>query len=193
MSRLKMVSPWIDYYHKLQAFFKEDTDVTVVIEDEDENEIKLYVDNERKADALTEMLPKKKTFGSITVKITVIFSDDKFSKMYRPTPYSSGRSSPSRRVYAGPNPNMHPAVELIYSAFMGNGAFCFVDRVSLQTNDIVYAVFKNEVVQYYNDDIGDYYGQCSTLYQYLANDIFKEIPCVHYCTDKPQKYDNECF
>ena len=31
-------------------------------------------------------------------------------------------------------------------------------------------------------DLGDYNRICSILYQYLAKDIFKEVPNIFYCT-----------
>ena len=74
---------------------------------------------------------------------------------------------------------------MFITAFRGNPAYSFTDSVDLRTNRIIYIVFRNVVVQYYNDDLGDYYGQCSTLYQNIAADIFKPIDGVHYCTDKP--------
>ena len=50
-------------------------------------------------------------------------------------------------------------------------------------NPITYVVFVNEVVQYFNDDLGDVYGQCSTLYQEIAKDVFGETEGVFFCTD----------
>ena len=49
----------------------------------------------------------------------------------------------------------------------------------------VYIVFKNKVVQYFNDDLKDVNGFCSTLYQKIAKDIFAENGCetACYCTD----------
>lgn len=173
MAKLKMISPWINYYHELQAFFKYDRGVTVVIEDEEDTEIKVYVDGEKKAEALTQMLPETRKFGNVTLKITVIPSNN-----------NEPRRGALGRKYAI-NSDMNPIQQLLYNAFAGNGALTFMDSFQLQTNELIYVVFINEVVQYYNDDLGDYYGQCSTLFQNLAADIFEELPGVHYCTDKP--------
>ena len=41
MANLKMVSPWIDYYHMVQAMFAEDKNVIVVFDEEDVT-LKLY-------------------------------------------------------------------------------------------------------------------------------------------------------
>lgn len=171
MAKLKMVSPWINYYHELVAFFKYDSDVAVIF-DEDRNEVKLYVESEEKAEALAELLPRSKDFGNITLTITVVPSNYKN--------YKNSRQYINKYAYENYNEGLFNA------AFNGNRAFIFSESVSLQTNVIVYIVFRNEVVQYFNDDLGDYYGQCSTLFQNIAADIFEPIGSVHYCTDKKE-------
>lgn len=174
MAKLQLVSPWVNVYHELNALFREDRDVTVIF-DEEETEVKLYVNGAEKAEALEKLLPGSKKFGSVTLKISIIPANT--DAMSYPTPYKRRQPYTVRRL-------MNDVQELFISAFHGNPAFSFTDRVNLQTNEIIYVVFRNEVVQYYNDDLGDYYGQCSTLYQSIAADIFKPIDNVHYCTDK---------
>lgn len=43
-------------------------------------------------------------------------------------------------------------------------------------------MFKNKVVQYFNDDLSDANGVCSTLYQEIAKRIFGENPMIYFCT-----------
>ena len=52
---------------------------------------------------------------------------------------------------------------------------------------ITYVVFVNEVVQYFNDNLYDINGVCSTLYQEIAKEVFKESNSVHFCTDVADK------
>ena len=181
MATLKMVSPWVNLYHEINAFFKKDPNVTVVY-DEEETEVKLYVNGSEKAKALTELLPASRKFGNVTLKVTVIPENEDHSCAYY---------KPAVRYHSNSGYREAAAEEPFTAAFRGNPIFSFANSVNLQTNRIVYVVFKNEVVQYYNDDLGDYYGQCSTLYQNIADDIFKPIDSVHYCTDKPRYDDNE--
>ena len=68
MANLKMVSPWIDFYHKTQAMFEQDKTVTVMF-DEDEMTLKLYVKHQEKAEAISKLLPNEKVFGNVTLKI----------------------------------------------------------------------------------------------------------------------------
>jgi len=50
-------------------------------------------------------------------------------------------------------------------------------------------VFKNCVVQFFNDNLNDAHGVISTLYQNIAAEIFEDanLPGVHYCTDVERK------
>ena len=68
---MKLSSPWVEFYREIEALFAQDDEVKVVYEEE-KNEVKLYVENARKADALAQLLPTEKTFGNVVLKITVI-------------------------------------------------------------------------------------------------------------------------
>lgn len=180
MAKLQLVSPWINFYHEVNAFFRYDRNVTVIF-DEEETEVKLYVNGNEKAEALSKLLPDIRKFGNVTLRVTVILANDNPASCY----YKPPKTSSSRRGYN----SVTETEELFFTALRGNPVFSFADSVDLQTNKVIYVVFRNEVVQYYNDDLGDYYGQCSTLYQNIAADIFKPIDGVHYCTDKPNRND----
>ena len=162
MSRLRKLSPWVTYYKELDVFFKEDPQVKVVY-DEEENEVKLYVDNTTKANALAELLPAEETWGNVTLRITVIPSNRRLGATQ----------------YAQP----------ILAALNGNKAVSFTTIIDgISSNPLTYIVFVNEVVQYFSDDLGDIYGQTSTLYQEIAKNIFGNIDGVYFCTDKPDTF-----
>lgn len=155
MAMIRLAPPWVTYANEMAQLFLNDPEVHVVY-DNDECEIKIYVDNAAKAGALTELLPTEKNYGNITLAITVV--------------PANGISVPVGNIYQ--------------TAFKGNGAFSFVKTVrGIFANDLTYVVFKNRVVQYFNDDFGDIYGQCSTLYQDIAKRIFGETEGVFFCTD----------
>lgn len=157
MAKLKMLSPWMVFYREIDAMFKRDPEVQVVY-DEDTQMIKLFVDNTSKADALAQILPDEKEFGNVTVQIVVIPSNNLL------------QSSPD---------------DLFRRAFCYNDAVISVET----TKDIpgfpclIYVVFNKEVVQYFTDNLGDYHGITSTLYQNIAKDIFVNTEGVHFCTD----------
>lgn len=154
MDKIKMVSPWIEYYRKVEALFEKDPNVKVVFDDEAKT-LKLFVKGDAKYEALTALLPQEKVFGNVTVKTVVIPSNEGVTK-----------------------------IDLFRDAFSGNDAVNnIVDLTGVFTNPLSYIIFEKEVVQYWNDDLSDAHGICSTLYQDLAKDIFGSTEGVFFCTD----------
>jgi hypothetical protein len=82
--------------------------------------------------------------------------------------------------------------DLFETAFKGNPAF--VECVAPVSDeywwvDFTYVIFKNTVVQFFNDNLDDAHGLISTLYQDIAKEIFADagLNGVHYCTDIERK------
>jgi len=149
-------APWHIFYEKIQAMFGEDPAIDVSINDE-KKEVKLYVRGTDKCDALSQLLPSEKVFGNITVKILVIPANEE-------------------------DPSM---AELYERAFDGNPVFIFTaagQRGESTAIPFTYVAFSDEVIQYYADNLEDYYGNENTLLQEIAKDIFIEHPGVKFCT-----------
>ena len=71
MNGYKLSSQWNIYEHKLEALFEQDPDITIDY-DEMKKEVKFYVEDNQKANALMQILPSEKTFSNVTLKITII-------------------------------------------------------------------------------------------------------------------------
>lgn len=158
---VKLSPPWIEYVDKLDVFFKKDDDIEIDYEDgdeEDEKKIKIFVDNQKKAEALEELLPREKFFGNVKVNIVII-----------------------------PN-NEDNKVSALKTLLEGNEAVSFIETITMPfaINSFTYVVFEKEVVQYWNDNLADYNGLTSTLYQDLAKEIFEDanLDGVYFCTDE---------
>ena len=158
MATLKLCSPWNIYYKELTCLFEKDKEITIVY-DEETPEIRLYVENPAKAYALSKLLPEEKVFGALILKITVI---------------------PSNEIFGIPNDNLYRL------AFKGNPVVDSVREIDTPfMGKITYVIFVKEVVQYFNDNIFDANGICSTLYQTIAKNVFAETDYkVSYCTFK---------
>lgn len=154
-NKIKLSPPWIEFYREMDALFGDDPEVRVEYDDESVV-IKLYVDNQEKAQALTKLLPVKKDFGSITIGIQVIPANG----------LTFGLTDLFRQAFAG-----NPALSYIGAA---EGPFA---------NQLDYVVFRNKVVQFFNDNIGDINGLKSTLYEDIAKNVFEYIPGIFFCTD----------
>lgn len=159
MNNVNLSAPWVNYFHELEAFFAEDPDVIVTYNNENV-EIHLYVEGSAKAEALSELLPNEKEFGPVTLKIVVIPSN----------------ATPTR-------------ASLIRDALAGNKAFSYMETIKLgpYANPMNFVVFKNKVVQYFTDNLGDIHGVKSTLYEDMAREIFGGEEGIYFCTDLPEE------
>lgn len=157
MAKLKMLSPWVVFYREVDAMFKQDEDVKVIY-DEEAQSLKIFVDNTSKADALSQILPQEKGFGNVTLMIEVI-----------PANYILQTSKE----------------DLFRRAFLGNSAVVFVETTKEMPGfpPVTHIVFTKTVVQYFTDNLFDYYGVTSTLYQDIAKDIFINTEGVYFSTD----------
>ena len=156
MALLKLTAPWRIYYKELCALFEKDEEVHIVY-DEDNQLINLYVENEAKAEAMTTVLPVTIEYGNVELKINIIPAD-------RCNFRRSNGELMSDLFYGNP---------ILNNIIIYDGIF---------TNPITYVIFENKVVQYYNDDIGDVNGICSTLYQDIAKRVFNDLDGIYYCT-----------
>lgn len=159
MAMVNLSAPWIIFYREVEALFRLDPDVHVLYDDST-HELRLYVEDSIKADALEKILPTKKEFGNVTVNIIVMVGNTacQFTEYDDVSPFEI--------------------------AFADNPALSFVRVVQdIFGQDITYVVFAPEVVHFWTDDLGDMYGMKHTLYQDIARDVFKGMSGVYYSTD----------
>lgn len=152
--QVKLSPPWITYYHEVDELFKRDKSVSVVF-DNASCTLRILVDGEEKADALSKLFPITKEFGNVVMKIDVI---------------------PANKV-------SEDKISLFEKAFKDNSIFRYATDVSAAGFSAGYVVFEKSVVQFFNDNLGDINGNKSTLYEDIARDVFGEIPGVYFCTD----------
>lgn len=158
VNNVKLSTPWVSFYNELNALFWDDPNVSVeyVAGDGEDPEAKLYVLGADKAEAIAKLLPKEKVFGNVRMKVTVV-------------PANEGDES---------------VADTFRKAFDGNPALSYVASVKgIMSNDVHYIVFRNKVVQYWNDDLGDINGNETTLYEDIAKDVFKPEIGAIFCTD----------
>lgn len=154
MEKVGISSPWVSYYHKLQALFGEDPDIQLAF-DNDGPEAELFVSNTDKAEALGRLLPGEVQFGNVTLKIAVVPANIEWDEK-----------------------------ALMEKAFTGNPMFSKVLKLDVgSTNPFTYVVFARKVVQFYDDNLGDPHGNVTTLAQDLAKELLTESGGVYYCTE----------
>lgn len=167
MARVKLSAPWDEFYSEVNELFKYDDEVRVVFFEEQKT-IKLFVDNPAKAEALQKLLPQKKEWGKVVLLIEVIPSN------------KEKKTELTRSIWS--------------VAFTGNTAVSFIYTIDgIFNNPLTYVVFVNEVVQYFNDNLGDINGNRSTLYEDIARDVFGHVDATFFCTDTPEGLESPKF
>lgn len=167
--RLKISPPWVTYVNKLEALFDGDPQIAfnVNFNSEEGPSVVLATNNGDKAAALIKLLPTEKKFGNVVLSIGI--DCPKISNLAFETPK-----------------------KLFETAFQGNPAFA---QAIAPTEEgywffsITYIIFKNCVVQFFNDNLNDAHGLISTLYQDIAAEVFEDagLSGVYYCTDIEKK------
>ena len=152
-----LISPWLDLYRKMECLFGEDPAIRLELNEETYT-IKLYVEDETKANALAKLLPMHKQLGNIVVNICVVY----------------------------PNEDTNHT-RLFMDAFDGNPILeDVVSGDTPMTEDLAFVIFKPEIVQYHNDNIFSVNRMKTTVYEDLARDIF-ELPGVYYNTAEKEQ------
>lgn len=154
MENMKLSAPWMTFVNKIRELFLADKEVKILYDDEMKN-VKLYVADARKAEALEQLMPKEKAFGNIKLTIDVV-------------PANEGEKS---------------KVDLFREAFRGNGAVAGIHEVETPFGKTAYVIFEREVVQFFNDQMDDINGNLNTLYQEIAKDVFEDHDGIFFCTE----------
>lgn len=84
-----------------------------------------------------------------------------------------------------------PVNVLFGTAFEGNPILNKIYVVEgIFSNRFIYVEFKPEIVQFYNDNLGDLNGNVTTLYETIARNVFNEnsnLKGIFYCTAAIEK------
>lgn len=161
--RLKISPPWVTFINQVIALFDGDPQIACNVDyRSDCPSIALACNNGDKVNALLQILPSFVRFGNIDLDIII-------------------DGIPSNRVFTNKK-------ELFEAAFSKNPAFAYavspVDEGATWF-DMVYVVFKNCVVQFFNDNLNDCHGIVSTLYEDIARDVLtgEGVRGVYFNTD----------
>ncbi len=155
---LNLSAPWETQKKRINALFREDPDITVICE---ERNVQLLVRNPVKADALARLIPTEYKYGNETLTVEIV-----------------------------PGNDPETAASLFQCAFNDNPILSYVEpleNVPGRPYD-AYVVFRNEVAQFFNDDLSDVNGNWSGLYEDLAREVFDPDAgsgTVSFCTDVP--------
>lgn len=149
----KMSPPWVSYYRKISSMFGNDPDIKCSF-DEDSMTIKMLVDNQAKADALSQLLPETKSFGNVSVNLSI-----------KPSNVATTPGSLFKTAFAG-NPLVNDVITI-------EGVY---------DNPITYVMFNKYIMQFWDDNLGDPHGNYTTLPQTMAQELFEDTQSVLFST-----------
>lgn len=158
--KLKIQSPWIITYKKIVALFGRDADLEIssIVGLPDGNYgLSIFSKNTPKLQAIEKILKSEYTFGNVKLYISFIFEEN--------------------------NKDSITAVDF-KTAFSGNSILSNVyEREDITRTTInTYVLFSKEVIQFFNDNLKDFYGNYNGLAEDIAREIFNESD-VSYGTD----------
>lgn len=149
--KLTLEAPWNTYRKMINALFEYDPEIevgdvvdTIGIESVDYT-IDIKVKNHRKFEALQKLLPNRKVFGSVTVSIF---------------------------IYETENDEKND-VEMFRDLFMDNPIVSNFEKIKLSDgSEKDFVCFQPQVIQFYDDDISDCYGNYNGLAEDIARAVF---------------------
>ena len=139
-----MSSPWVHYARQLAMLLTAD-DVDVTYYDE-AKKVVIRTGNLIKANALRHVLPAIIIFGNVTLCIEIM----PLEKVDNVALF--------KQIFEN-----SPIVDKIVTISQGG-----------QTNPFTYILFKKEVVQYWDDNLGNPHGFVFDLYQNMAENVFED-------------------
>ena len=160
--KASLQSPWVTLYNKICAMFERDSDISIepIFQNADGiYEIRLSSDHTVKLKAIEKILKNEFEFGNVKVVVKFIYT-------------ATEDDTITTHDYE--------------VAFSGNDIFSSIQTIEnpWQIN-ASYVIFSKEVIQFYNDDLTDIYGNYNGLAEDIARDIFKDssLP-IYFCTSE---------
>ena len=148
-------SPWMTTYKKLVALFNADPDLNVLYDDATKT-VTIESVNTYKIMALEKILKPSITFGNVTLNIKCLVKNGEEESL----------------------------AALFKTAFTGNPHFSVVEeRTLLGAVKETYLLFQPEVLQFFNDDCTDYYGNWNGLSEDILRDVMKDNIRINVGTD----------
>lgn len=147
-------APWVTKAKEIITLFAKDTDLDVTFKEET-NTVIIESTNTYKIMALEKILKKEFTFGNVTLKVECLVKNEKESM-----------------------------AALFKTAFAGNPHISQIQEVTTPMSPSeTYVVFKKEVLQFFNDDISDFYGNWNGLAEDIIRDLVNENVRANFSTE----------
>lgn len=162
MTNVGMQSPWVTTYGKIRSLFQNDPDLKISNLSGDHEGVYTFAitsANVTKLTAIEKILKNEFVFGNVTLQVKFIYDD----------------SEDDEKITANDFKN----------AFNGNSIVRDVKTVKNPFGDEqTFVMFGKDVIQFYNDDLTDLYGNFNGLSEDIAREVFNKTDAsINYMTD----------
>lgn len=162
MANVGLQSPWVTTYGKIKALLVRDPDLNIskITESEGVYTFNISSTNANKICALEKIIKNEFTYGNVVLKINFLVENTE----------EEGNTITANDLR---------------NAFTGNGVVSKIETVTNPVGiDQTFVLFERDVIQFYNDDISDFYGNFNGLAEDIARELFNDAgPEINYCTD----------
>ena len=161
MTNVGIQSPWVTTYGKIRALFENDSDLKISKLSGDHEGVYTFAitsGNVTKLTAIEKILKKEFVFGNVTLQVKFIYDD----------PVDDQITANDFR-----------------NAFNGNTIVRDVKTVKNPFGtEQTFVMFGKDVIQFYNDDISDLYGNFNGLSEDIAREVFNPTDAsINFMTD----------
>ncbi len=168
INTMQLSPPWYTIQRLVKAMFEGDKEVEVkdlISSNNATYKLVIIVSNNEKAQAIKAIMPAKIPMGNITVECFVCGAEQ--------------QDVPAMDK---------PEADIFRIAFTGNSIF---DRIETKDfsmggnpNIKPYCIFKKVVIQFWNDDLSDFYGNYNGLPTEIADQLFVRKEIMFSISDK---------
>lgn len=144
-------APWSTHYNKVRVMFEDDEDIEVGAFDNKHRRFEIDVYDYAKYIALKNILFQTVRFGNVVLHIDICYKGETCTK----------------------TPKLASIVDYYEALLEDNPHLSRIECVEKPMGFATYVVFKKEVIQFYNDDTSDLYGNWNGLCEDIARKIFK--------------------
>ena len=154
--KVGLSSPVVIYVKKLQTLFAEDPDVCIEYDDNDPEAVNITVGDPEKFYALSSVMESEVEFGNLHLSIYI---------------WPADLSEDNK-------------VEMFKKIFKDSSIVSSIDEIKPDgtSGKLTYISFRNQVVKYWADNLGNPHGNSFTLFETIANDIFENHNGVFFTT-----------
>lgn len=160
---------WYTYRNQLAALFESDDEIAVydLVKGEDKGQyiLKIETSSEAKFKVLKKVIKPEVHFGNIYVTAEISYKDDTDDHIFTANDFNI--------------------------LFKGNSLFNRVELAEVMGGQQSFVIFEPQIIQFYNDDIGDYCGNYNETVENTAKAVLNKPRGTFFCTQSFEEIEEQ--